>query len=167
MGQLVTVREKPSSNPGVVRFEINRSLTGMGHERYSSPADIVRNRPVDEVARRLFEHGGVAGVHVNSSVITVNLAGGSTGVGMLEVIERLFKFYEEAPEVADNGAAAGDPEAEADAPSEDTSSDEATAEVEESAPENVAGEPEAVEAEEPAAEEPAADEPADQDSSAG
>ena len=34
MGQPITVVEKPSSTPGVARFETNRSLTGMGHERY-------------------------------------------------------------------------------------------------------------------------------------
>lgn len=103
MGQLVSVREKPSSTPGVVRYEINRSLTGMGHERYGSLEDIVLDRPVDAVARRLFEHGGVQAVHVNSSVITVYLSGGSTGEGIAEVIENLFRFYGEEdaePEVA-------------------------------------------------------------------
>jgi hypothetical protein len=34
MGQPVTVIEKPSSVSGVVRFETNRPLTGMGHEIY-------------------------------------------------------------------------------------------------------------------------------------
>ncbi|MDQ1372812.1 MAG: hypothetical protein QOJ09_150, partial [Actinomycetota bacterium] len=32
MGQPVAVVEKPMSEPNVVRFELNRSLTGMGHE---------------------------------------------------------------------------------------------------------------------------------------
>jgi hypothetical protein len=32
MGQQIGVVEKSSSNPGVVRFEANRNLTGMGHE---------------------------------------------------------------------------------------------------------------------------------------
>lgn len=93
MGQNVTVVRKRSSNPEVVRFEINRSLTGMGHERYRSVADIVRDRPVDQLARRLFEHGGIDGIHVNSSVITVDLAGGSTGDGIEDVIRNLFRFY--------------------------------------------------------------------------
>ncbi len=93
MGQSVTVIEKKSSNPEVLRFEINRSLTGMGHERYRSLDDIVLARPVDVLARRLLEHGGVDGVHVNSSMITVDLAGGSTGQGLREVIENLFRFY--------------------------------------------------------------------------
>ena len=93
MGQSVTVIAKPSSNPEVLRFEINRSLTGMGHERYSSLDDVVRDRPVDELARRVLAHGGVETVHVNSSVITVHLAGGSTGAGLQEIIENLFRFY--------------------------------------------------------------------------
>jgi hypothetical protein len=36
MGQQVAVVEKPSPRPGVLRFETNRSLTGMGHERFTS-----------------------------------------------------------------------------------------------------------------------------------
>lgn len=98
MGQNVTVVTKPSSDPEVVRFEINRSLTGMGHERYYSPADIVRDRPVDVLARRLFEHGGIDAIHVNSSVITVDLAGGSTGAGIEDVIRDLFRYYPDAEE---------------------------------------------------------------------
>ena len=39
MGELVAVVEKPSATPGVVRFELNRSLSGMGHERFGSAAD--------------------------------------------------------------------------------------------------------------------------------
>ncbi|WP_436795301.1 hypothetical protein [Actinospongicola halichondriae] len=106
MGQSVTVIEKSSTNPEVLRFEINRSLTGMGHERYSSLDDVVRDRPVDEVARRILAHGGVDSVHVNSSIITVRLAGGSTGDGLREIIEHLFRFY------PDGGAAVpGDDEA--------------------------------------------------------
>lgn len=101
MGQPVTVREKPSVNPEVLRFEINRSLTGMGHERYTSIDDIIRNRPVDLVARRLFEAGGVEAVHVNSSVITVRLRGGATGEGLAEIIENLFRFYHENGTTAD------------------------------------------------------------------
>lgn len=101
MGQNVTVVAKKSSNPKVLRFEINRSLTGMGHERYGSLADIVRERPVDELARRLFTHGGVDYLHVNSSVITVHLSGGSVGEGLADVIANLFRFYGDEPEVVD------------------------------------------------------------------
>ena len=86
MGQPITVVEKPSSTPGIVRFETNRSLTGMGHERYASVDDILDDRPVDELARRLFDSGGVTEVHVNGSVVTVHLAEGWTGEKLLDVI---------------------------------------------------------------------------------
>ena len=110
MGQSVTVVEKKSSNPSVLRFEINRSLTGMGHERYNSVDDVVDDRVVDVLARRLFERGGIDSVHVNSSVITVRLGGGSTGTGLLEVIQDLFRFYgaevsEEAAEETETSSA--------------------------------------------------------------
>ena len=80
MGQPVTVIEKPSTQGGVVRFEINRTLTGMGHERYLADQVVEGDRPPDELARRLFAHGGIDGIHINSNVITVHLArGGDSG----------------------------------------------------------------------------------------
>jgi hypothetical protein len=95
MGQPITVREKPTSSPGVVRFEANRSLTGMGHERYPSRADAVGTRPPDELARRLFDTGKVAGVHIYSNVITVDLGKGHTSEGLLDIVEDLFIYYRE------------------------------------------------------------------------
>ena len=95
MGQPITVVEKRSPKPGLVRFEINRSLTGMGHERYRSAEDAAGDRPPDVLARRLFEHGGVASVHVYSNVITVELAEGGSAEGMRELIEELFIHYRE------------------------------------------------------------------------
>ena len=95
MGQPITVREKPTSSPGVVRFEANRSLTGMGHERYRERADASGIRPPDELARRLFDTGKVAGIHIYSNVITVDLAKGATSDGLLEVVEDLFIYYRE------------------------------------------------------------------------
>ena len=95
MGQPVVAIEKPSSRPGVVRFEINRSLTGMGHERYRSAADATGDRPPDVLARRIFEHGGVATVHIYSNVITVELTDEGTPEGLRELIEGLFTHYRE------------------------------------------------------------------------
>ena len=95
MGQPVTVIEKPASRHGMVRFEINRSLTGMEHERYRAGDEIPGDRPPDELARRLFAHGGVDAVHINSNVITVDLEDGHSSAGMLEVIEGLFTYYRE------------------------------------------------------------------------
>lgn len=93
MGQPITVTEKPSATPGVVRFDTNRNLTGMGHERYLAGQEITGTRHVDELARRLFAHGGVDAVHVYGNVITVDLAKGATTVGMAEVIHELFIHY--------------------------------------------------------------------------
>lgn len=93
MGQPITVIEKPSPTPGIARFEVNRSLTGMGHERYASPDDILAERPVDELARRLFDSGGVQAVHVNNSVITVELTEGWSGEKLLDIIRGLFLYY--------------------------------------------------------------------------
>jgi hypothetical protein len=93
MGQPINVVEKPSSTPGIARFEINRSLTGMGHERYASVDDILDDRPVDELARRLFDSGGVTQVHANGSMITVHLTDGWTGEKLLDVIRSLYIYY--------------------------------------------------------------------------
>ena len=79
MGQPVAVVEKPSTSPGIVRFEANRTLTGMGHERFASAGDAVGPRPAAELARRLFATGKVAGVHIYANMITVDLAGDHTG----------------------------------------------------------------------------------------
>ena len=99
MGQPITVVEKPSASGGVVRFEINRSITGMGHERYNAGDDIIGVRPPDELARRLFDHGGIESVHVNSNVITLDLAKGAGTEGIRELIEELFLYYREGVEV--------------------------------------------------------------------
>ncbi len=100
MGQLITVTRKPITKAGVVVFDLNRSLTGMGHERYRS-ADVTGHRPVDELARRLFATGEVGAVHVYSNVVTVILAGKGGGEGLDDVIRDLFTYYREGVEVAD------------------------------------------------------------------
>ena len=60
MGQPVTVIEKPSSRGGVVRYEINRTLTGMGHERYVAGEDVTNGKPAPDcfllAAQRLSQH---------------------------------------------------------------------------------------------------------------
>lgn len=93
MGQPVTVIEKPSSVGGVVRFEINRTLTGMGHERYLAGQRVEGDRPPDELARRLFERGGIEGVHINSNVITLHLERGADTEGITSIIEDLYTHY--------------------------------------------------------------------------
>ena len=124
MGQQITVVEKPSATPGVVRFETNRSITGMGHERYRSTDEVHGDRPPDELARRLFARGGIEGVHIYSNVITVDLAKGAQSDGMRELIHELFTFYRPgvvagpdgfalpAGDVPADSSPAGDPPAE-------------------------------------------------------
>ena len=56
MGQPITVTRKPTTRKGTIRFEANRSLTGMGHERYSS---------LDEAAARMAEHSVDVGVQTS------------------------------------------------------------------------------------------------------
>ena len=98
MGQPVTVVEKPSSsNPAVLRFETNRPLSGMAHERYTEPPSELLVKPADELARRLFGAGGVESVHVNSNVVTVTLAGGRTGAGLADIVRGLFRHYPDEP----------------------------------------------------------------------
>jgi hypothetical protein len=93
MGQSITVTEKPTAKPGVVRFETNRNLTGMGHVRYGSAEDATGDRPVDHLARGLFARGGIDGLHVYGNVITVDLSKGAGDEGLAGVIEDLFVHY--------------------------------------------------------------------------
>jgi len=92
MGQPVSVIEKPTGRAGVLRFETNRNLTGMGHERYRAGDAITGNRPPDVLARRLFERGGVELVHVYGGVITIELAEPDES-GIKQIIENLYVFY--------------------------------------------------------------------------
>ena len=94
MGQMVAVTEKASTSPGVVRFELNRALTGMGHERYRSAADAFGPRPAAELARRLFATGQAAAVHVHSNIVTVDLAKGATSNGLADVVRHLYQYWQ-------------------------------------------------------------------------
>ena len=78
MGQQVAVVEKPSPRPGVMRFETNRSLTGMGHERFTSVLDAVGPRPAAVLARTLLSTGKVDSVYIYGNIVTVDIASGKT-----------------------------------------------------------------------------------------
>src|SRR5262245_1619221 len=104
MGQLIRVTERPGTKPGTAVFDLNRSLTGMGHERYRSAADAVGDRPCDVLARRLFERPGVRAVHIYSNVVTVEMASGWSTVGLDEVIVELFTYYRPGVEVVEPAA---------------------------------------------------------------
>ncbi len=75
-----------------MRFELNRSLTGMGHVRYVAGHEITTDDPAALLARRLFDAGGVQSVHIYSSMVTCELT--STDVGDLEsAITGLYTYY--------------------------------------------------------------------------
>ena len=121
MGQPVAVTRLPSSRPGLLRFEANRSLTGMGHEHYRSVDDATGPGSGPILARRLLETGGVESVHVFGNIVTVDLRKGFTGETLEPIIEELYTYYrpgfvppplempeEEAPATAGGGEAAAD-----------------------------------------------------------
>ena len=118
MGQLVSVIERPSSHPGMVRFEANRNLTGMGHEEFATAADAIGPRPAAALARQLLATGHVDKVHMFGNIVTVELARGFTADGLSDVVRDMYQYwkpgmepsYEEPPAEAapagDSGAAA-------------------------------------------------------------
>jgi len=119
MGQIVNVVERPSPRPGIVRFETNRVLSGTGHDRFVATAPVEGNRTVDELARRLFARGGVASVHVNGGMVTVDLEKGYSSDGLADLIRGLYTFYGDGPAaVAAEAAVSAAPDADqaADAP---------------------------------------------------
>lgn len=99
MGQPVHVIEIPTARPGVVRYETNRTLSGMGHDRFDVAQPPTGDRPTDVLARRLFERGGVRRVHVYGGVVTVELDG-TDASGIREIIEDLYVYYRPGVEVA-------------------------------------------------------------------
>jgi hypothetical protein len=92
MGEPVTVVEKSSSRAGYVRFETNRTFTGMGHESYIAGETVYGERPPDELAKRLFDTGKVDEVHVYQQMVTVKLAGNDAD-GLAEIVGDLYTYY--------------------------------------------------------------------------
>jgi hypothetical protein len=93
MGQLVAVTEKPSSTRGVVRFEINRTLSGQGHEHFESVDDAYGASPSDELARRFFATGQVGTVHVYANIITVDLEKGHDSEGLADIVRDMYQYW--------------------------------------------------------------------------
>lgn len=93
MGQLVGVVEKSSTTPGVVRFELNRSLSGMGHERFVSADDAIGTKPSPALARLLFATGKVTGVHVYGNIVTVDLAKGFDSSGLGDIVREMYQYW--------------------------------------------------------------------------
>jgi hypothetical protein len=95
MGQPVGVIEKQSATPGVIRFEANRNLTGQGHDRFATYDAAVGSAPSAVLARRLFDTGRVAAVHVFANMVTVTLRTGHQSTGLKDVVEDLYTYYTE------------------------------------------------------------------------
>jgi hypothetical protein len=95
MGQFITVTVRQGASPAVRIFDLNRSLTGMAIERYSSVDDVKEGRPPDVLARRLFDLGATA-VTVYSSAVAVTAtpdAWVALEPRVVETIEHLFGYY--------------------------------------------------------------------------
>ena len=90
MGQQVAVVEKPSPRPGVMRFETNRSLTGMGHERFTSVLDAVGPRPAAVLARTLLSTGKVDSVYIYGNIISVDVSKGFTSDGLSDLVRDMY-----------------------------------------------------------------------------
>jgi hypothetical protein len=118
MGQQVSVTERPSPRPGVIRFETNRSLTGMGHERFTSMADAIGPRPAAALARQLLSTGRVDSVYIYGNIVTVDVSKGFASDGLGDVVRNMYQYWKPgveiptfdapAPEEAAPAAAAGD-----------------------------------------------------------
>lgn len=93
MGQPVAVVVKPSSTPGVLRFEANRNLTGMGHEEFASAADAIGPRPAASLARQLLATGHVDKVHIFGNIVTVELARGFIGDDLPAVVRDMYQYW--------------------------------------------------------------------------
>ncbi len=99
MGQQVAVVEKPSPRPGLLRLETNRSITGMGHERFTSMNDAVGPRPAAVLARQLLSTGKVDSVHMYGNIISVDVAKGFTGDGLADVVRSMYQYWKPGMEM--------------------------------------------------------------------
>jgi len=114
MGQLVGVIENKSTMAGLVRFELNRNLTGSGHERFASAHEAKGPRPAAELARRLFDTGQVAGVHLYMNMVTVDLNKGFTSDGLFDIVRDMYQYWKPGmtpPAFEDLAPAADTPDA--------------------------------------------------------
>ena len=93
MGQPVAVEQKPGGTATIVRFETNRSLTGMGHERFTSVAEAKGTKPAAVVARRLLESGQVTWVHVYGNIVTAGVAAGASQSGLDGIVRDLYQYW--------------------------------------------------------------------------
>ena len=99
MGQQVAVVEKPSPRPGRLRLETNRSLTGMGHERFTSMHDAIGPRPAAVLARQLLSTGRVDSVYMYGNIISVDISEGFNADGLADVVRNMYQFWKPGMEM--------------------------------------------------------------------
>ena len=97
MGQLITVTARPGASDTVRMFDLDRSLTGMAIERYTSVDDAKARggRPPDVLAQRLLESGATH-VTVYSNAVTVEAPAAQWSdleARAQFLIEHLFEYY--------------------------------------------------------------------------
>jgi len=96
MGQTITANARVGAKPDVRLFDLNRSLTGMEIERYTSAEAAARgSRPPDVLAVRLFEAGATT-VTIYSNTVTVVAPTSVWKTLEAEakyLIEHLFEYY--------------------------------------------------------------------------
>jgi hypothetical protein len=97
MGQLITTTARAGATPSVRLFDLNRSLTGMEIERYSTvvEAQARGRRPPDVLAARLLAEGAL-GVTIYSNTVTVEAPADSWATfepRVTYLIEHLFEYY--------------------------------------------------------------------------
>ncbi len=93
MGEPVTVVQKESSRPGYLRFETNRTFTGMGHESYKRGDEIYTDRPPDLIARAMFETGDVEEVHLYAQAVTMKVAANADVPRIKKILEDIHIYY--------------------------------------------------------------------------
>lgn len=112
MGQPITVINKASNCKEILSFELNRSITGMGHRNYffkelaETSARHIKDVPTDDptldiadaLVLKLFTKYGqqdIKSVHLNSNVITMELSPDSALVpqDVTQFLEELFLYY--------------------------------------------------------------------------
>ncbi len=97
MGQEITVTARAGASPNVRMFDLNRSLTGMAIERYTSVEDARARggRPPDVLARRLLEAGAThVTVYSNDVVVEAPVEQWAELESKATfLIEHLFEYY--------------------------------------------------------------------------
>ena len=97
MGQPITVTSRAGASPAVRLFDLNRSLTGMELERYSTVEEAKSKgmRPPDVLAGRLLSEGALS-VTIYSNSVTVEAPAEDWATfepRAQYLIEHLYEYY--------------------------------------------------------------------------